>query len=369
MFCLTLLSAFGQLQPVDVTEITMKIGAFGSEELFYGFAAGDQIILNFEEINGKELKQLEVIELPNNSKFMDYKTTKIVDKKINVYKKAVYQFIFSNSAITGRICKVKIQRIPQTESTATFNTNWSRKTVYDTSYVSYTEDSIVGYDTTYSTYTKKELTKIDTSFTQLFEKVERVHSETNLDSPPISYINVTLPSNVYSPNSYDPYYTEENISWSYFIGVNEEGKKAFDDANRNIAKTLSGAASLIPGYGTLASLAITGFTNLSIPSVGDNVIYSFLTVVNGQTNTFESGDGIAATGRFTKYLNGGFTIKLVNDNFRNGIDVIVKIILMRVNKTWENKSYQKQNIRPRKVTLYKKRRVIKSSQIRINADN
>jgi hypothetical protein len=365
-FCLTLLSSFGQQQPVDVAELTLKVSAFGTEELYYGFAQGDQIVLNFEEMNGKELKELDVIELPSNSKFMDYKTVKIVDKKISVNKKAVYKFVFSNSAMAGRICKVKIQRIPQSETTISFNTGWRWLTLYDTSYVAYTRDSIVGYDTTYTPYTKKELKKIDTSFTQIMEKVERVHSETNLDSPPESYINVSLPANVYTPSSYNPYYSEENICWSYFIGVGQEGKKAFDDANRSLGNTLSGAAALIPGYGTLASLAIKGITNISIPSVGDNVKYYFKAIVNGQTLTFDSGDGITASGRNAKYLNGGFTIKLVNDNLRNGIDVTVKVVVMREKKTWEDISYKKQNINPRKVTLHKQRRVIKSTEVRTN---
>lgn len=363
---LTLLSVFGQQQPVDVAELTLKVGAFGTEELYYGFAQGDQIVLNFEEMNGKELKELDVIELPNNSKFMDYKTVKIVDKKILVNKKAVYKFVFSNSAMAGRICKVKIQRIPQSETTLSFNTGWKWLTLYDTSYVAYTQDSIVGYDTTYTPYTKKELKKTDTTFTQLFDKTERVHSETNLDSPPESWVTVSLPSNVATPSTYNPYHTEENIAWSYFIGVGQEGKKAFDDANRNLGNTIAGAASLIPGYGALASLAIKGITNISIPSAGDNVKYFFIANVNGQTITFESGDGIAASGRNTKYLNGSFSIKLVNDNFRNGIDVNVKVIVMRLNKTWEDVSYQRQNINARKVTLHKQRRVIKSTEVRTN---
>ena len=88
--CLTILSAFGQQQPIDVAELTIKIGSVGSEELFYGFAEGDQIIFNFEEMKGKELKEVEIIELPSSSKFMDYKTTKIENKKILVNQKGVY---------------------------------------------------------------------------------------------------------------------------------------------------------------------------------------------------------------------------------------------------------------------------------------
>ena len=137
--CLIILSGYGQLQPIDVAELTIKIGGMSSEEMFYGFAKDDQIVFNFEELKGKELKEIEIIELPNNSKFMDYKTVKIENKKISVNQKSLYQFKFNNSAISGRICKVKIQRIPKTEDLTAFNTNWEWKTLYDTTYaVSYT---------------------------------------------------------------------------------------------------------------------------------------------------------------------------------------------------------------------------------------
>ena len=62
--------------PVDVAESTLKVGALSEEVFYYGFAAGDQLIFNFEEVKGKELKELEIVELPGTSKFMDYKTKK-----------------------------------------------------------------------------------------------------------------------------------------------------------------------------------------------------------------------------------------------------------------------------------------------------
>jgi hypothetical protein len=49
---------FGQAT-VDVAETTLKIDGLGGEEVFYyGFAEGDQLIFNFQEVNGKELKEI-----------------------------------------------------------------------------------------------------------------------------------------------------------------------------------------------------------------------------------------------------------------------------------------------------------------------
>ena len=62
---------------VDVAEITLKIGGHGDEVFYYGFAEGDQLVFNFQEVNGKELKEIEIIELPYSYKFMDYNSKKL----------------------------------------------------------------------------------------------------------------------------------------------------------------------------------------------------------------------------------------------------------------------------------------------------
>ena len=43
-------SIFFAQAPIDVTEQTIKIGALDEVELLYGFAQGDQIVFNFNEI-------------------------------------------------------------------------------------------------------------------------------------------------------------------------------------------------------------------------------------------------------------------------------------------------------------------------------
>lgn len=107
---------FGQTI-IDITENALKVGGLGEEVFYYGFTEGDQLIFNFQELNGKELKEVEIVELPSSSKFMDYKTSRIENKVLNVTRTGIYKFRFSNSALGGRICKVKIQRIPASDAT------------------------------------------------------------------------------------------------------------------------------------------------------------------------------------------------------------------------------------------------------------
>ena len=84
---------------LDVADITLKIGAKSQETLYYGFAEGDQIVFSFKEIDGNAVKEVEVIALPESSKFKDYEVKEVNNKTISVYKKGIYQFRFHNSAL------------------------------------------------------------------------------------------------------------------------------------------------------------------------------------------------------------------------------------------------------------------------------
>lgn len=366
--CIFLQNAFSQLEPVDVADLTIKVGGMKTEELFYGFADGDQIVFSFEEVKGKAMKEIEITELPSNSKFMDYESTSISEKKIKVNKKSVYKFSFRNSAIGGRICKLKIQRIPQTEELISFNTDWEWNTLYDTTYVPYTEDSLVGYDTLYFKEKVKELVKTEQVEEMLFDKNQRVHSYYN-ENPSRTYLKVTLPT-----NKIEPYKEEKVIAWAYWIGVGEESQEAYSKNAKSIGSTASTVASTFGA--PLAGLAVGTITELMVPTKGDDVAYWFIAdfanvqaFLNKQEfYQFDKGKGIAAYGRNTNKLQGTFYIGLYNDNSTNGIDVDVKVVAVKEVKLYEDKEYDRQKLTPRYVKLNKKRMVVNTTKIRVNAD-
>ncbi len=356
-----------QLDPISVADLTLKVGGLGNEELYYGFAEGDQIIFSFEEKNGKGLKEIEIIELPSNSKFMDFKSSRIENKTFHVHKKGVYLFKLTNGALGGRICKIHIQRIPKSEDLITFNTNWRWETFYDTTYVPYTEDSLVGYNNVTVKKNRKELVSVDTLAMELFSKTERVHSETALGKSQYSTLNVQLPQNSYSPAKFNPYQSTEVVAWSYWIGVGQKANEEYEKANKNLTTGIKVIGSLT-GYGALASLAVTGISMFEVPSVGDNVRYQFISTQYGAQRVFDSGNGIAASARHSDILQGGFTIQLYNDNVMEGIDVTVKVAVVSIRKTWCDKEYIEQRSEPKYVTLNKQRMVVNSRKVRVNTD-
>jgi hypothetical protein len=230
-------TAFGGT-PVDVADNTLKINGSGEEVFYYGFAAGDQLIFNFEVLNGKELKEIEIIEMPGSSKFMDYKVKKVENKTLNIQRTGIYKFRFSNSSLlSGRICRIKIQRIPASKETETFNTNVLFRKVSDTSFVDRQE---------------KYLISSDTSATVIQDSQTKIHSLTNGNGN-ITNINFTLP--------------EGTIAWSYYIGVNQEGRQAYEVAQKQLS---ANARMLTMMSGTFSPLTAIA---LGLPS--------FLNKING----------------------------------------------------------------------------------------
>lgn len=251
---------------IDVTDQTIKIGGLKEEEIYFGFAEGDKILFNFKEINNKELKELEIVQYPYNSKFSKYKISKVENKTLSVTKTGVYIFRFKNSAITGRICKIQIQRVPSNESLKIFNTTVTWINKQDTTWNTYTKDVIIAYDTTYQQKTKIELVSTEQKEELIMDKSQRVHSTSNANGNKTSLF-FTLPK-----NEKGNYVTKKVIAWAYWVGVGDEANQAWKSNMKTVSNLAKGVATL---YTTpLGALAVGAVTDLMIPKVGENVYYA-----------------------------------------------------------------------------------------------
>ncbi len=380
--CLIILSGYGQLQPIDVAELTIKIGGMSSEEMFYGFAKDDQIVFNFEELKGKELKEIEIIELPNNSKFMDYKTVKIENKKISVNQKSLYQFKFNNSAISGRICKVKIQRIPKTEDLTAFNTNWEWKTLYDTTYVPYNQDSLIGYETVKIPYTKNELIRIDTTFKEfaIAEKNQvQIHSRGNLKA----CFGKSESCTKYKELISYPSNTETLIVW---VGIGQESRQQYLDLTKTLTKIAVKGA--ITTYSAGSSLLINGLTDQatdqainSLPTSKNEVDIYFTDEQNAtfwyndyenRINTYNGlqyPNQVKFYKKFTKEQipSNSMYICIKNNSYSVPVDISLGVVAVCFDKIYEDKNYIREEQKPIYVKLNKKRMVVNTRKIRVNA--
>ncbi|MGY3090218.1 hypothetical protein ACVWYF_003273 [Hymenobacter sp. UYAg731] len=335
-------------QIVDVADLTLRLGGNETKELYYSFAKDDQIIFNFEEADHKTVKEIDVTEANTGTKrYEDYESALIKDKTLFVNQKGVYKFrIYNSSLLKGRVCKIRIQRKPGTEATRQFNTavKWIDKS--DTTYNVYTKKVVTGHRDYDVQKSRKVIARIDTIPVTIVDRLERVHSVTNTNSPNFSNMDFSFPQNSFEPNVFDPYKTTEVISWAYTLSTGEAGAAWYKDANKramgsSLVKTAVSAGAVSGGTGAVAVLAMYGASMFSNPPSGDNVIFSFRFSQNGQNYLLTEGQGnsVVVKGRVTSLKQGGMTLRLTNDNTIDAINVDVKIVAAVLTKTYKDEIY------------------------------
>nr|WP_294862404.1 hypothetical protein [uncultured Fluviicola sp.] len=313
LLLLSSLSGYSQ-EAVELIESTIKLGLSEEKEFYFGFAEGDQIVLNVNVVKGRKLGEVEVAEYPNTTRFTDYDTRKINDKKFQVTKEGIYKFRFSNTSRRTKIFKIRIQRIPLNDQTKNFNSEVLWKTITDT---------------TYQTTQERYLERTDTTYSDFFSATPQISSRNALNgNNPRQLLTFNLPQNT--------------VAWSFYIGVGSEGKEEYDRARKDFIKAGSKVALAIPGYGPMAALALTGVNYMAEVQGKDNVKYYFLASpedaqqfnVGQPFKRYKAGDVITEASQMKTPLSGTVYIGLVNDNSIEPIQVTVKASAVIVTKVY-----------------------------------
>jgi hypothetical protein len=320
-----LISIFGYgQQPIDVAESVVKVGIKGEEVIYYGFAEGDQLIFSFEEATGKEMKEVEILEMPANSRFMDIKTSKIENKTITIPRTAIYKFRFANSALLPRACKYKIQRIPASAATQKFNT-----TVYLDNY----------NDTSYTTEVETYIDRSDTVINNFQERNVKVNPLTAPGSSKVTF-NFTLPENT--------------VAWSYYIYADRAGQQVYMDAVKELNANATSVLEKFPKYNPLAAVALEANSYLIRLDTGQRINYWI--VENENAELFQSGQQFRFLKKGGKIINDfskmdpgdrAFHFCLHNDYKDVQVTVTVKITAILINEKLSSRSVKKMYITPR----------------------
>jgi len=343
---------------ITVMENTFKLKGGYEESYYYGFAQGDKMVVLLEEVNGKDIKEFEIIECPSTSKFMDINTSSIY-KEMQIQRTAIYEFRIKTAFMAPRTCRIKILRIPKGETTINFNTAWEWKTVYDTTYIPYTIDSIIGYDTIYYKEVVTELASTDLSEVMVLDENAVVEAQMSLSGTSQRYQkSFKLPDNYYNK-----YHKQELVSWAYWIGVGEEANQAWQrgmSAIKGLAETAA-TAYISP----LGAAALGVAFDWAMPSTGENVLFN---IVNSFGNIITQGNCISTHKTITNsYNKGDYVIQLYNDNVMQAINVKLRVVAIIRTNNYHDVVYDRRRIDARKVTLNKTRMEITPKQIRVNA--
>jgi len=346
-------SLFSQL-PVPVADLTLKINAKSEEVLYYGFAAGDKVVLSLTMVEGKTLKEVEVKEYPDNVRFQDYEVEVIEKRVIDVTVKSILQFRFANNdLVKGRVCRVTIHRVPARAEAKPFNTSVRLVEKFDTAWVMVTKEIDHGGNEWLAEKTRKVLASIDTSIVQVCNRTERVHSRTMIQADNTSEVCFDLPKNQKLPDAMNPYQVSEVVSWAYTITVGEAGKKWFQEANvKAAAKTVASTAAKLgiisTGYGAVAMLAIEGISMFTSPPPGENIIYQTYAVLGDEKKVLDEGNSVASSKRITDFKQGRYCVLFKNDNIMDGINVDLLVVAVVVTYNYKDETYTVTETGPRK---------------------
>ena len=189
--CLPLL-IWGQGQPkVEVCDLILQLKGKEVKEVYYGFAAGDQIIVDFNEVEGRPVAGLEILEYPENIRFREMETAEVRGKTLYVQVSGVYKFSIFNER-GERNCKLRISRVPVSEKTRAFRTAVRWVDRYDTTYV---DNRPAAVENRVVQRSRQVLDKVDTTIINLTDNKERVHSRGNFSEDAFTTLKVMLPRN------------------------------------------------------------------------------------------------------------------------------------------------------------------------------
>ncbi len=315
--------------PVDVAESTVKVNILGEELLYFGFAEGDKLIFSFEEANGKELKEVEILEMPSTSRFIDYKTSRI-NKTILVPRTGIYKFRFTNSAgISPKLCKYKIQRIPAGPATQNFNT-----TVF----------TGVFNDTAYTTDKEEYMAKTDTVISNYQDRIIKLNPVSSAGGNKSTF-NFVLPENV--------------IGWSFYLYTNPAGQQAYEEANKQVIATEKSMIAKFPLYTVLAALTLNKPVSINKDQAGEPINYWIMEGENAdlflsgaQFRYIKKGKVVTDYARMDP-RKGSLYFCFSNDSPTKLASITVKINIVQVNETLQTREVKRMQVAP-KTKMYLK---------------
>lgn len=264
----TMANLFAQ-SPILLTDRTLKLSGGAEEVVYFGFTKGDEIIFDFEEIDGKKLGLISVTQLPNKVVFETSKAKRMRKKEFSVSEKSVFEFKFRNTAShTNRTVKFKIQRVPKNRSTSNFNTNWKYQSVFDTTYTSKTVEYLAGYDTTFSTKPKRQVVY------ERYEEIELLSRTVEIKSRgvivrdnPTETIKINLPD---YQNYADTTTSRKVVAWAFAVEVGEKGSAKIIQALGLVSKAASsfgGIKTKLAAYALDASVQVFNSSASNLASV------------------------------------------------------------------------------------------------------
>ncbi|RYD93147.1 MAG: hypothetical protein EOP54_19665, partial [Sphingobacteriales bacterium] len=334
-------------QKIAVAELNLKLDGGKSEEVLYGFAAGDRIILTLEA-DGSPFGEVKVMQYPNEVPVYSAASVKEEKKELTVLNTSVYIIRFKNTATGKRSLKVTIQRVPKNSDTKNFNTAVRWITVNDTLHNRELSNVLTGYDTLHTQKIRRVVASEKKYEEVVMDKSQRVSARTSFGDTRTT-VSFSLPVNVITADE-----SKKVVAWAYWVGVGEESNEFWKQNRKMLVGAVNGVASYFST--PLGGIAAGALTNLMLPVNGEDVAYALVNEANDKLflaeksyKFFDDGKGVAGYKRFTdaNLLQGRYFVALANDNYVQPIDVNVKVSAIIEHIKYKDEKYTDTAITPR----------------------
>jgi hypothetical protein len=307
----------GAQPTVDVAEVTVRLKGYKERIYYYGFAAGDQVLLSFEENHEKTLDVLEFGGEAGNVIYAEADVQKIRNKSLTIPSTGIYKVRIRNGSLfNSRTCWLKIQRVPGSENTRNFNTTVYTRIVYDTTYTEEKENIVVQSDTIVS---------------HILQQTLKVHSMANLTQANRILVPFQLPAHT--------------VSWAYYIGVDWQGRQAYSDATTALASQGSPAVRRLANNDPTAALAL-GFPALfSGPVSGEDIKYRLM--VDG-TSSPQKAASVTCDFSKMEMAAGKCEFHFENDNLVTPVEVFLQVVAVHLKTSYDYRLVRKPRVKSRK---------------------
>lgn len=352
-------------QPVPVAERTVKISALNSETMHYGFAPGDTVLFSIDERHGKPLAAIKVSGKNDHVLFEDVQTFGTGNRSLVVPEGGVLSVRIENNAIWKRICNVSISRIPAHDTLRPFNTGVVWETRYDTAWQTRNRVVTVGYDTIYKPILKKVLARVDTELVEVLTQTERIHSQLALNGKNHwQHVTINLPQ-----QEYTKYRTRTTLCWVYWLGEGESAAKSYKAAIKSGIQGVAKLANFYPEGGPLISLALNGVAQFVMPDRGNSIDFEMSSHILGNRLVLAHGNSVASWGRMDRIKRGSFTLRLVNNNLTQPVDVHLRFAALMATKHYKDITETKVEYRPIRQTQTERTPLVRKKRVAVCAGN
>jgi len=325
--------------------------------LVYGVCKGDKITLY---LSTNKDKPIDKILITQNTKELFAQTnvlpTEIIEFIVPETNFLKFTFIDKNDI------SIKIERIPANEESKNFNTYIQEYKKYDTTYLKYKIDSVVGYEEIRTPKSFKVITSAE------YESVQLKAEKYKIKGGGKKGFLITKPQTTIKTDQKEM----KLIGYQILITSEAGADKMWGYISLGVDIGCMCMELLLPAGGTVASMGVqTAFEMFGPQEGGEPIYYGILgnkknldIFLDNDINTNSKGYEFGLATNYSGTWNPMDTIAIGLENLNIAVEVNVSVVVYAIYQStiWENVNQDIITIKPKIVAVEKKRKTITNTK-------